>query len=71
MELGSSLKLLCHRSPFAQLSDGLRAAAQCHLAPVCTTLTALLADLPIQWQQHYQLGSIVEVSRWHPQLGEG
>ena len=66
MELGSSIKLLCHRSPSAQLSDGLRAAAQCHLAPMCTTLPAMLADLPIPWQQHHQLGSIVEVLRWHP-----
>ena len=69
MELGSSIKLLCHRSPSAQLSDGLRAAAQCHLAPMCTyTLPAMLADLPIPWQHHHQLGSFVEVFRWHPQF---
>ena len=35
-ELGKSLKLLCHSSPSAQLSDGLRAATQCDLAPMCT-----------------------------------
>jgi hypothetical protein len=35
-ELGKSLKLLCHSSPSARLSDGLRAATQCDLAPMCT-----------------------------------
>ena len=35
-ELGKSLKLLCHSSPSAQLSNGLRAATQCDLAPMCT-----------------------------------
>lgn len=60
-ELGKSLKLLCHSSPSAQLSDGLRAATQCDLAPMCTAQKITDGIALINYEH-------TRVSRRHPQL---
>ena len=55
-ELGISLKLLCHRSPSAQLSDGLRAAA---MTGCCLTSCPL-------WHQYCQQDSIIRGCKKQP-----
>ena len=59
---------LCHRSPSAQLSDGLRAAAQCQLAPMCAALPAggwLTCRIPWFHQCHLEaLKKPTNLKRW-------